>query len=345
MQSNAIYGKEKKHDAVMIVSFGGPEGMDDVRPFLDNVLRGKNIPPARMEAVVRHYEHFDGVSPLNAQNRELKALLEAELNAHGIDLPVYWGNRNWKPYLRDTLQEMRGDGIHRCINYFTSAYSSYSGCRQYRENIEQAVEELGLEDMAFGKIRAFYNHPNWIEVNRQRVAEALAQIPGDRRAQTRIVYTAHSIPTAMSASCHYVAQLEESARLISEALQHVHHDLVYQSRSGPPDIPWLEPDVRDHLAALKAQGIKDVVVHPLGFVSDHMEVLFDLDVEAREHCATIGLHMERSKAAGNHPRVISMIRELIEERLYDGVEPRSVGRQGPAHPVCPGDCCMPIRRP
>jgi protoporphyrin/coproporphyrin ferrochelatase len=337
--------KKNKYDAVMIVSFGGPEGMDDVRPFLENVLRGKNVPAARMEEVVHHYKHFDGVSPINAQNRELKILLEAELKAKGIEVPVYWGNRNWHPFLADTIQAMHDTGIRRCLNYMTSAYSSYSGCRQYREDIEKATQELGVEDMEFGKIRVFYNHPDWIELNRFRVSEALKQIPEARRSQARIVFTAHSIPTAMSDNCRYVAQLETAAQLVSEAVGHSAYALVYQSRSGPPNMPWLEPDVSDHLTELKAQGVEDVVVHPLGFVSDHLEVLFDLDVEAQEHCTEIGLNMVRSKSAGNHPVMISMIRELVEERLSDDVTERATGDLGPSHHICPTNCCKPMQRP
>ena len=336
---------EKKFDAVMIVSFGGPEGMDDVRPFLENVLRGKNVPPERMEEVAHHYEMFDGISPINAQNRELKELLEAELAAHGIDIPVYWGNRNWAPYIKDTIAEMKADGTSSCLNYMTSGYSCYSGCRQYRENVRDAQEALEAEDMTFGKIRVFYNHPNWIEVNALRVRDALAEIPEERRANTHIAFTAHSIPMAMSDNSAYVTQLEESCRLVARELGHEHFRLVYQSRSGPPSMPWLEPDICDHLDTLKAEGVEDVVIHPIGFVSDHMEVIFDLDTEAMEHCTEIGLNMIRSLAAGNHPLVISMIRELIEERLFDGIEKRSVGDRPPNHDVCPENCCMPMKRP
>ena len=336
---------EKKFDAVMIVSFGGPEGMEDVRPFLENVLRGKNVPPERMEEVVHHYEAFGGVSPINEHNRELKQLLEAELAAHQIDLPVYWGNRNWSPYIKDAVQQMKEDGITSCLNYMTSGYSCYSGCRQYRENVIKVQEENEAKSITFGKIRVFYNHPNWIELNALRVQAALDRIPEEQRANTHIAFTAHSIPTSMSDTSAYVSQLEEACRLTAEKLGHPHYKLVYQSRSGPPTMPWLEPDICDHLDQLKADDVSDVVIHPIGFVSDHMEVLFDLDTEAKEHCDSIGLNMERSLSAGNHPLMVSMIRELIQERLTEGTERRSVGSRGPNHDVCPENCCMPMKRP
>ena len=329
------------YDAVLIVSFGGPEGRDDVIPFLENVLRGKPVPRARMLEVAEHYYHFDGISPINAQNRDLIAALEKELETHGPRLPVYWGNRNWDPLLADTLRRMRDDGVQRAIAFFTSAYSSYSGCRQYREDIQRAQEEVGEGVPAVDKLRVYFNHPGFIEAMADRVRSALDEIPADRRDLARIVFTAHSIPLAMAAGCKYEMQLREASRLVSEAVAHDDWHLVYQSRSGPPTQPWLEPDVCDYLRELHTTGqIRDVVIAPIGFISDHMEVLFDLDTEARELCEELGLNMVRAKTAGTHPRFITMIRELIEERISGAADRPALGQLGPSHDVCPADCCL-----
>ncbi len=328
------------YDAVLVVSFGGPEGPDDVLPFLENVLRGKNVPRERMLAVAEHYQHFGGKSPLNDQNRALVAALRRELAAHGISLPVYWGNRNWHPLLADTLGEMSRDGIRRALGFFTSAYSSYSGCRQYRENIATAQQGVGPAAPAVDKLRVFYNHPGFIEPMIERGRDALGQIPVERRAATQIIYTAHSIPLAMADHSDYALQIAESARLVSEALGLIHFEVAYQSRSGPPRQPWLEPDIGDALRALDAKGrTRDVVIVPIGFLSDHVEILYDLDTEARQICDELGLNMVRAQTVGSHPMFVSMIRELIEERTR-GVPRRALGRYGPSHDVCPEDCCL-----
>jgi ferrochelatase len=327
-------------DALLIVSFGGPEGTDEVMPFLENVLRGKNVPPERMRAVAHHYELFGGVSPINSQNRTLIAALEKELKAHGPQLPIYWGNRNWHPMLADTLRQMAHDGIKHALAFFTSAYSSYSGCRQYREDIMRAQAEVGARAPQIEKLRAFYNHPGFIEPNIKNVRKALDQIPEARRERTQIAFTAHSIPLSMASNCAYEAQLLETCRLVVEGIHHKNWGLVFQSRSGPPSQPWLEPDICDYLTELKEAGTEDVVIAPVGFISDHMEVLYDLDTEARALCEKLNLNMIRAKTVGSHPTFIEMIRELILERMNPESPRRFLGTRGISHDICPADCCL-----
>jgi protoporphyrin/coproporphyrin ferrochelatase len=329
------------YDALLVVSFGGPEGMDEVMPFLQNVLRGRNIPEERLRVVAHHYELFGGVSPLNGQNRALIAALRTELETSGPKLPIYWGNRNWTPLLAETLQQMKQDGIKRALAFFTSAYSSYSGCRQYREDIQKAQAAVGAGAPEIDKLRVFYNHPGFIEPTVENVRRAWEQIPQERSATARVVFTAHSIPKAMAAGCSYENQLGEVCRLVAEKVGVHNWRLVYQSRSGSPAQPWLEPDILEHLSDLKAVGITDVVIAPVGFISDHMEVLYDLDTEARRHCETIGLNMVRAATVGTHPAFVRMIRELILERMGTETTRRSLGADGPSHDVCPVDCCLP----
>jgi ferrochelatase len=333
------------YDAILLLSFGGPERPADVMPFLENVLRGKNVPRERMLEVAEHYYHFGGKSPINQQNRNLIAALEAELAVNGPQLPVYWGNRNWHPLLADTLRKMKADGITRALAFFTSAYSSYSGCRQYRDDIARAQEEVGAGAPAVDKIRAFFNHPGFIEAITDRVGDALAKIPAARREAAELIYTAHSIPLSMAQGCDYERQLQETARLVADALGRKDWRLVYQSRSGPPSQPWLEPDILDALKELKQRkNTADVVIAPIGFISDHMEILFDLDTQARELCVELGLHMVRAETVGTHPRFIRMIRDLISERVNDEVARPALGVLGPRPDVCvPGCCSMPQR--
>jgi protoporphyrin/coproporphyrin ferrochelatase len=331
---------DQPYDAILIVSFGGPEGMDEVMPFLENVLRGRNVPAARMREVAHHYEMFGGVSPINAQNRRLIAALEEELETNGPRLPVYWGNRNWHPLLADTLRRMMDDGIRNALAFFTSAYSSYSGCRQYREDIEQAQSAVGAGFPGVEKLRAFYNHPGFVEPIIEHVRAALSRIPEDARRDAQIAFTAHSIPLAMATSCDYQAQLLETCRLVAEGVPHDRWRLVFQSRSGPPQQPWLEPDICDYLVELKETGTRDVVVAPVGFVSDHMEVLYDLDTEARALSEKLGLNMIRAATVGTHPAFIRMIRELILERMTQNPVRRFLGTRGASHDVCPVDCCL-----
>lgn len=334
------------YDAILLVSFGGPDGPEDVLPFLENVLRGRNVPRERMLEVAAHYQQFGGVSPINAQNRALIAALEAELEKHGPRLPVFFGNRNWHPLLADTLREMAGRGIVSALAIFTSAYSSYSSCRQYRENIEAAQREVGPAAPRIDKLRAFYNHPVFIEATIDRARQALSQIPADRREAARLVYTAHSIPAAMSANCRYLEQLQEASRLVSHGLGRDESPLVFQSRSGPPAQPWLEPDISDYLRQLHADAApRDVVVIPIGFLSDHIEILFDLDIQARQTCESLGVNMVRAGTLGTHPRFVQMLRELIVERIEQRAERPAIGQFGPSHDVCPVDCCLPPARP
>ncbi len=328
------------YDAIILVSFGGPEGMDDVLPFLENVLRGRNVPRERMMGVAKHYEMFGGVSPINQQNRNLIAALERELEMTGPRLPVYFGNRNWHPMLADTLRQMRDDGITNALAFVTSAYSSYSSCRQYREDIERARAAVGSGVPQIEKLRPFYNHPGFIEANVANVRSALNQIPEDRRAATEILFTAHSIPAAMAQNCDYEAQLRETGRIISETLGMKNSKLVFQSRSGPPSQPWLSPDVCEHLRTLPANGVSDVVVAPIGFVSDHMEIVYDLDTEAQSLARELGLNMVRAATAGTHPAFVRMIRELIFERMEPATPRRSLGVDGPRADICRPDCCL-----
>jgi ferrochelatase len=326
-------------NALLVVSFGGPEGMDDVIPFLENVLRGRNVPRERLLGVGKHYELFGGVSPINEQNRQLIAALKKELEIKGPNLPIYFGNRNWHPLLADTLRQMRDDGIQNALAFVTSAYSSYSSCRQYLENIAEARRVVGDGAPRVEKIRAFYNHPLFIEANVENARAALQKIPREQRAKAHLVFTAHSIPISMAKNCDYEAQLKEASRLIAEALGVAQWRLVFQSRSGSPAQPWLGPDISDYLREIHTAGVTDVVVAPIGFVSDHMEIIYDLDTEAAALCRELGLNMIRAATAGTHPLFVEMIRELIMERIDPETPRRSVGTAG-ADLCLPGCCSL-----
>jgi ferrochelatase len=316
-------------DAVLVLSFGGPETRDDVIPFLENVLRGRNVPRERLLEVAEHYYHFGGRSPINDQNRELVAALARELEERGPRLPVYWGNRNWHPLLADTVRQMAADGIRRALVYVTSAFGSYSGCRQYLEDLDRARGEVGPAGPQLEKLRTFHDHPGFIKVIAERVRDAFAQIPEARRAAARLMFTAHSIPVSMSNGSPYVAQIQEACALVATALGR-EWSLAYQSRSGPPSQPWLGPDIGEALRTFRGESGEnaDVVVSPIGFVSDHMEVLYDLDTEAQALAKDLGVNLVRAGTPGTHPRFIAMIRDLIEERVAGG----------PAN-VCAPECC------
>src|ERR1700730_15120384 len=314
------------YDALLLVSFGGPERREDVIPFLENVLRGRNVPPERMLRVAQHYYDFDGRTPINAQNRALIAAIEREFAGRGPHLPIYFGNRNWHPLLPDTLRQMAADGVTRALAFVTSAFSSYSGCRQYRENIEQAGGP------PVDKLSVFYNHPKFIHAVADRCQSALAALPG-----AELVFTAHSIPLSMARTSRYEEQLRESCRLVAGQLGLSRWRLVYQSRSGPPTQPWLEPDISDYLKQLDT---REVVIAPIGFLSDHMEVIYDLDTEARQLCESLGIRMVRAATVGVHPEFVSMIRDLVLERT-EGAPRLALGDHGPSHDVCPADCCPP----
>lgn len=330
-------------DAVLLVSFGGPEGPDDVMPFLDNVLRGRNVPEARKLEVAEHYYHFGGVSPINGENRALAARLIAELEREGMPLPVYWGNRNWAPYLVDTLRDMHKAGIKRAFAFLTSALSSYSGCRQYLEDIQRAQEELGGAAPQVSVTRRFYNHPLYVSATAAHLAVALETLKAPRAA-AHVVFTAHSIPLFMSEQCDYQQQFEEVARLVAEAVQVPKWSVAYQSRSGPAVQPWLGPDVLEELSRLQGLRETHVAICPVGFVSDHMEVVWDLDVEAKQLASELGLRLARAKTASTHPDFVTMICELIRE-AKDGIEPRAIGRFGPRVTPCQPGCCPAPQRP
>ena len=337
------------YDAFLLLSFGGPEHPDDVMPFLRNVTRGRGVPEDRLLEVAEHYYHFDGVSPINQQCRDLLAAVDADFAAHGVGLPTYWGNRNWAPMLADTVAQMRDDGITSALGFATSAYGGYSSCKQYWEDIAAARAKVGPGAPRIAKLRQFWDHPGFVEPHADAVRAALATLDPARRATTRIVFTAHSIPSSMAATAgpdggRYTAQMLETAGLVhARSAPGLPWDLVWQSRSGPPQVPWLEPDINDHLTALAEKDVTDVVVSPIGFVSDHLEVLWDLDNEARDTARDLGLGYARAATPGVDPRFVTMIRELVLERTAD--EPRDRLGTLPAWDVCPANCCpAPQRR-
>ena len=311
-------------DALLVVSFGGPEKHEDVLPFLENVLRGKNVPRERMLEVAEHYYHFNGHSPINKQNLDLIAALGREFQAHNMNLPVYWGNRNWHPLLPDTLKKMRADGVRRAVAFATSAFGSYSGCRQYRENITTALQSAGVQDMVIEKLPNFWDRPEFLEVMAERVRDAQAKLPDAHQ----VVFTAHSIPASMAQSSPYVRQLEIASERVASACGMRHWALVYQSRSGPPTQPWLEPDISDYLRAQHGAGVQRIIICPIGFVSDHMEVLYDLDTQVQEMCDEMGIKMVRAGTAGSHPRIVSMIRDMVVN-----------SETTPVNAYCEAGCC------
>jgi ferrochelatase len=348
----SLTGPRGSYDALLLVSFGGPEGPDDVVPFLENVTRGRGIPRERLVEVGAHYSAFGGVSPINGQNRELLAAIRADLAAAGIDLPVYWGNRNWDPYLADALRQMRDDGIGSALCLMTSAYSSYSGCRQYRENLFDAVAAVEADGLGIAprldKLRHYFDHPGFVEPMVDAVVAGVRALGEQGVVEPRLVFTTHSIPTASDASSGpsggaYTAQHRAAAAVIAaraaEAVDvEEDWDLVFQSRSGAPGIPWLEPDVGDHLEALAADGARGAVIIPIGFVSDHMEVVWDLDTVALDQARAVGLPAVRAATVGTDPRFVAMVRELALERV-GLAEPRALTPLGPMHDVCPAACC------
>jgi ferrochelatase len=328
------------HDAILLLSFGGPEGPDDVIPFLENVTRGRNIPRERLEQVGEHYFLFGGVSPINEQCRTLKRALERELHEHGPDLPVYWGNRNWRPMIEDTVRQMASDGIRRAIAIATSAFSSYSGCRSYLEDIDKARAAVGERAPAIEKLPPCWNHPGFIETMADNTRAAIERSKNATGCDApRLVFTAHSIPIVMAENCEYVDELAEASALIAErAGGGREFDLVYQSRSGPPTQPWLEPDICNHLRALKTAGHDAAVIVPVGFVSDHMEVIYDLDTEAKQVAKEIGLGIERAATVGAAPRFVSALRDLVVCHM-DGRPHETLGARGPRPWPCPPGCC------
>jgi ferrochelatase len=337
-------------DAFLLVSFGGPEGPDDVLPFLQNVTRGKDVPPERLAEVAEHYHRFGGVSPINGHCRELLGALEADFAMNGIDLPIYWGTRNWKPSLRDAIQQMADDNRRRVLILLTSAYASYPGCRQYREDVFAAKAGI-TKAPNFVRIRHYFNHPGFIGPMVANTVAALDQLGDDVRPGATILFTTHAIPMAMAHSAGpqgglYVAQHEEVARLVADGVAEATGtaypwELVYQSRSGPPQVPWLEPDIGDRLQALHGTGTPAVVAVPIGFTSDHMEVVYDLDVEAREQADKLGLAFARAGTVGAAPEFVAAIRDLVLERV-NSVMPdhrAALGDLGAGYDLCPAGCC------
>jgi ferrochelatase len=320
-------GSTNGYDALLVVSFGGPEKPEDVMPFLENVVRGRGVPRERLLEVEAHYQGFGGVSPINQQCRDLIAALD-------VDLPVYWGNRNWHPFLEDTVLRMKEDGVRKAAAFVTAAYSSYSSCRQYLDDIARARAAVpGAPEIV--KLRHYYDHPGFIAAMADHTREALDRLPAGAREQARLVFTAHSIPVSMArtagpAGGAYEAQLRRAAELVTAHVEEGRAwDLVWQSRSGPPQVPWLEPDVCDHLEALHAEGVRSAVLVPIGFVSDHMEVVYDLDVEAAATAEKLGMALTRASTAGTHPRFVSMVAELLAE---------------PEPAPCAATCCpAPVR--
>jgi protoporphyrin/coproporphyrin ferrochelatase len=334
------------YDAILIVGFGGPERREDVIPFLENVTRGRNIPRERLMAVAEHYYHFGGKSPLNDQVRALIVALRPALDQRGIRLPIAWGNRNWHPFLADAMRELSSSPGRRVLALVLAAYSSYSSCRQYREDIERARAAAGSNAPVVDKIRVFFNHPGFIAANADRLREAMEKIPADRRSKAQVAFTAHSIPVSMAQTSRYADQLNETCRLVCERLgiPTSRWALVYQSRSGRPTDSWLEPDVGDHLASLRASGVSDVAVLPIGFLSDHLEVLYDLDVEAQEKSHDLGLNLVRAATVGTHPQFVAAIADLIAERVTQLPGRATVGAFAAWPDVCPQDCCPAPRR-
>ena len=343
------------YDALLLVSFGGPEGPDDVLPFLENVTHGRGIPRERLEEVGQHYHLFGGRSPINDLNRTLLEALRADLAGAGVDLPVYWGNRNWDPYLRDAVTQMAADGVTRAICFVTSAYSSWSSCRQYRENLHAAADGVpGAPRL--DRLRHYFNHPGFVEPVVDATLAALADLPDDVRDGARLVFVTHSIPTAMNDASGpdggaYLAQHLDVAAVVAERVRAAtgadhDHDLVFCSRSGPPQQPWLEPDVNDHLEALAGAGERAAVLVPVGFVSDHMEVVYDLDTEALATAGRLGLEVRRAATAGTDARFVEMVRDLVLERAAaergEEVARVALGECGPLWDRCPvGYCANP----
>jgi protoporphyrin/coproporphyrin ferrochelatase len=337
-------------DALLLLSFGGPEGPDDVRPFLENVTRGRGVPPERLDEVAQHYLHFGGVSPIN---RDIIDAVRAELDRAGIDLPVYFGNRNWHPMVADTLATMAADGVGRALVFPTSAYGGYSACRQYDEDIIGARASVGANAPDLVKLRQYFDHPLFVATVADAVRAAFREVPDG----ARLVFTAHSVPSSADAAAgppgegghRYSRQIAEAARLVAGEVGVAEYDVVWQSRSGPPRIPWLSPDIVDHVDALHDAGVSAIVVSPVGFVSDHLEVVWDLDNEARERADKLGMAFARAATAGTDPRFAELVVELIREHVADA-PPRKLSDFTLAGCTlngapCEIDCCEPVRRP
>ncbi|APA98935.1 ferrochelatase [Nocardia seriolae] len=343
-------------DALLLLSFGGPERPEDVMPFLENVTRGRGIPPERLAEVAQHYLHFGGVSPINALNLDIIKAVEAEFAARGIELPVYFGNRNWHPMVEDTVERMRADGIGSALVFPTSAWGGYSGCLQYHEDIVRARAAVA-DAPELVKLRQYFDHPLFIGAFADNIRAAVAELPADKRDSARLVFTAHSIPVSADVASGppteqhlYSRQVAEAARLCAAATGFDDYDLVWQSRSGPPQIPWLDPDIVDHLDALAERGVESVVVCPVGFVSDHLEVIWDLDNEAKDRAAELGMAFARAATPGPDPRFAQLVADLVDEYRYAATPVRlsdmtPLGCTVNGAPCAVGCCALPPRRP
>lgn len=333
------------HDAVLLLGFGGPEGPDDVLPFLENVTRARGVSRERLEQVAEQYARFGGVSPINGQNRALQSALQAELDRRGRGLTVHFGNRNWAPYVEDTIAALTASGHRRVLALATAAYSSYSACRQYLDDIDRAVAAAGERAPVVDKARPYWNHPGFVLATVERVHAAVEALDPSVRDDARLVFTAHSIPISMASTSDYEAQLHDVAALVTDRLAvDAPWDVVFQSRSGPPEVPWLEPDVVDHLRAMADRGDRTVVVVPIGFVSDHMEVLYDLDTQAAEAADDLGITMVRARTVGTHPLFVRGLVDLLDEHLV-GAPPKALGPLGARPNPCPPGCCPAPQRP
>lgn len=337
-------------DALLVLSFGGPEGNEEVVPFLENVTRGRGIPRERLKVVGEHYFHFDGVSPINRLNKEIIANVEAELAHRGIELPVYFGNRNWHPFGSEAAEQMAKDGVRNALVFATSAWGGYSACRQYDEDIQAMRAHLSdnnLPEIRFTKLRQFYDHPKFVEQMAQSLKDALAKIPEEKKDATRVLFTAHSVPNAhdevggAEGDKHlYSRQVAEASRLVAEAAGVESYDLVWQSRSGSPHVPWLEPDVVDHTREIHNSGVEAIAVCPIGFISDHMEVIWDLDTELQQACDELGIVLERAATASPEPSFAALVVDLIEEHT-NGRKPESLGRVTVQGCTVNGEPCSP----
>jgi ferrochelatase len=330
----------RDYDAVLVVSFGGPEGPADVLSFLENVFKGLRVSDETKQRIAARYHSFGGVSPINAHTRTFIAALKEALDKRGPALPIYWGNRNWHPLLADTVAQMARDGIRRALAYVTSTFSSYSSCRKYREDLYEAAAAVPNAPL-IDRLRAAFNHPGFIAAATDRVRAALEAVPAERRANAPILFTAHSLPESMARHCAYEVQLLEACQLVGDALEHQRWRLVYQSNNASyGKEAWLGPDIRDALSAVHAEGAEDVVVAPIGFACDHMEVVLDLDVDAAQRAREVGINMVRAGTVGAHSAFVEMVRELIVERITHAPQRRALGGLGPSHDLCPADCCL-----
>ncbi|MBG01058.1 MAG: ferrochelatase [Acidimicrobiaceae bacterium] len=324
-----------EYEAILLFSFGGPESKEDVIPFLQNVTAGKPVPLERLKEVQAQYDLFDGISPLNQQNRELIIAIEEELTRHGLELPIYFGNRNWVPFLQDTVNQIVEDGHRKVLALVTSAFGSYSGCKQYQQDIGTAVKNAQADDLVIDKVRLFWNHPKFFSAVAAQIEKVLSSIETPRREKTKLVFTAHSIPEAWAETSPYTSQLTSiSQELSTRIAPDLNWDLVYQSRSGPPSVPWLEPDIVDYIDLLDTNKVDTLVVVPIGFLSDHMEVKFDLDMQAAGSARDRGIEMLRVSTVGVNKTFVSMIRELIQEAIFEDEPAVEFGEPWKCTPTC-----------